>query len=131
MQGKDVGSGLPTQFNVTDITSSLAEPHFKATRWIIGKLLKVNTANWPSFPLKYKVFDKYNTSTTKKRTMNCRVWVNKINNNILLLNKRKKQRNKEKKTIQVKLRGEKVFVYLGRASIKIFISRMRSPFNIC
>ena len=91
-QGTDVGFGLPTLFNVTDITNSLAEPHFKATKWVIGELLKVNTANWQAFPLKYKVFDKYNASATKKRTLNCHVCVNKINNNILLLNKRKKQR---------------------------------------
>ena len=51
-QGKDVGCGLSSLFNVTDITSSLAEPHFKATRWIIGELLKVNTANWLAFSFK-------------------------------------------------------------------------------
>ena len=87
----EVGCGLLTLFNVTDITNSLAEPHFKATRWIIGELLKVNTAKWIAFSLKYKVFDKYNTSQ-QKRTLNCRVSINKINNSILLLNKRKKHR---------------------------------------
>ena len=66
MQGTDVGCGLPTLFNVTDITNSLAEPHFKANRWVVCELLKVDTANWPAFPLKYRVFDKYNTFTTKK-----------------------------------------------------------------
>ena len=66
MQGTDVGCGLPTLFNVTDITNSLAEPHFKATRWVTGELLKVNTANWLAFFLKYEVFDKYNASATKK-----------------------------------------------------------------
>ena len=128
-QGTHVGCGLPTLFNVTDITNSLAEPHIKATRWVIGELLKVNAANRLAFPLKYKVFDKKNTSktTTKTKTLNCRVWFNKINKNIFLLNKRKKQR---KKTIEVKVRSEKVFLYLGRASIEIFISRTRSPFNI-
>ena len=60
------GCGLSTLFNDTDITNSLAEPHFKVTGWVIGELLKVNTANWLAFPLKYKVFDKYNSSTTKK-----------------------------------------------------------------
>ena len=89
-QGTDVGCGLPTLFNVTDITNSLAEPHFNATRWVIGELLKVNTANWIALPLKYEIFDKCNTSTIKKGTLNCRVWVNKINDDILLLNKRKK-----------------------------------------
>ena len=64
-QGTDVGCALPTLFNVTDITNSLAEPHSKATRWIIGELLKVNTANWLAFPLKYEVFDKYNASEKK------------------------------------------------------------------
>ena len=56
-------------FSVTDITNSQAEPHFIATRWVIGELLKVNTANWLAFPLKNKVFDKYkyNPSTTKKK----------------------------------------------------------------
>ena len=62
-QGIDVGWTL---FNVTDITNSLAGPHFKATRRVIGELLKVNTANWQAFPHKYKVFGKYNSSTTKK-----------------------------------------------------------------
>ena len=61
-QDTHVGCALPTLFNITDITNSLAEPHFKATRWVLGELLKVNTA----FPLKYKAFDRYNTSTTKK-----------------------------------------------------------------
>ena len=56
-----------TPFNVTDITNSRVEPHFKATRRVIGELLKVNTANWLAFPLKYKVFDKYNSSTIKKK----------------------------------------------------------------
>ena len=65
-QGIRVGCGLPTLFNITDITKSLAEPHFKATRWVLGELIKFNTANWLTFPLKYKVFDKYNTSTIKK-----------------------------------------------------------------
>ena len=58
--------------NVTDIINFLVEPHFKATRWVIGELLKVNTAKWLAFILKYKVFDEYNSSTTKKRTLNCR-----------------------------------------------------------
>ena len=66
-QGTHIGCGLPTLFDITDITNSLAEPHFKDTRWIIGELLKFNTANWLAFPLKYKAFDKYNTSTTKKK----------------------------------------------------------------
>ena len=66
MQGTDIGCGLPALFNVTDITNSLAELHFKATRWVIGELLKVNTANWLAFPLKYEVFNKYNASATKK-----------------------------------------------------------------
>ena len=66
-QGTHVGCGLPTQFNITDITNSLAELHFKATRRVIGELLKVNTDNWLAFPLKYKVFDKYNTSTPPKK----------------------------------------------------------------
>ena len=116
-----------TLFNITDTTNSLVEPHFKATRWVIGKSLKVNTANWLTFPLKYKVFNKYNISTTK-RTLNCHVWVNKINNNILLLIKRQKTK---KKSIQVKVRSEKVFLYLGGASTKISVSRMRFLFNIC
>ena len=89
-QGTHVGCGLLMLFNITDITNSLPEPHFKATMWVLGELLKFNRANWLASPLKYKAFNKYNTSTTE-RTLNCRVWVNKINNNILLLNKRKKQ----------------------------------------
>ena len=66
LQDTDIGCSLPTLFTVTDITNSLAESHFKATGWVICELLKVNTANWQAFPLKYKVFDRYNTSTTKK-----------------------------------------------------------------
>ena len=109
-QGPHVGCGLLTLLNFTDITNPLAESLFKATRWVLGELLKVNTANWLAFPFKYKAFDKYNTSTKKKkRTLDCRVWVNKINNNIRLLNKRKKQI----KTIQVKVRNEKVFLLNG------------------
>ena len=93
-QGTDVGFGLPTLFNVTDITNSLAEPHFKATRWVIGELLKVNTANWLAFPLKYEVFD--NSFHNKNRILNCRIWVNKINNNILL--KQRKGKNNSGKS---------------------------------
>ena len=66
-RGTHVGCGLPMLFNIIDITNSLAEPHFKATKWVIGELLKVNTANWLAFPFKYKIFDKYNTSTKKKK----------------------------------------------------------------
>ena len=83
-QGPHVGCGLPTLFNFTDITNSIVEPDFKASRWVLGESLKFNTANWLAFPLKYEVLDKYNASVTKKkRTLNCQVWVNKINNNIL------------------------------------------------
>ena len=48
-QDTDVGCGLPTLPNVTDITNSLAEPYLKATRWFRGELLKVNIANWQAF----------------------------------------------------------------------------------
>ena len=65
----------------------------------------------------------------KERTLNSCVWVNKINNNKRLIIK---ERNKEKNnSIQVKVRSEKDFLYLRRASIKIFVSRTRSPFNTC
>ena len=50
IQGTDVGCGLPMLFDVTYITNFLAGPHFKATRWVRGGLLKVNTANWLAFP---------------------------------------------------------------------------------
>ena len=66
MQDTYVGCGLPMLFNIADITNSQAKPHFKATRWVLGELLIFNTANCPAFPLKYKAFDKYNTSLTKK-----------------------------------------------------------------
>ena len=62
-QGTHVGCALPMLFNITDITNFLAEPHFKATSGVIGELLKFNTPNWQAFPLKYKAFDKYYTST--------------------------------------------------------------------
>ena len=51
-----------TLFKVTDITNSQAEPHFKATGIIIGEILRVNIANWLAFLLKYKAFNKYNSS---------------------------------------------------------------------
>ena len=51
-----------TLFSVTGITNPQAEPHFKATGRVLGELLKVNTANWLAFPLKYK----YNSSTIKE-----------------------------------------------------------------
>ena len=56
----DICCGLPTLLNVTDITNSRVESHSKATRLVIGELLKVNTANWLAFPLKYEVFDNKN-----------------------------------------------------------------------
>ena len=54
-QGTHIGCGLPTLFNITDITNSLTEPHFKATRWLIGELLKFTTANWLAFPAQIQV----------------------------------------------------------------------------
>ena len=36
-QRTHVGCGLLTLFNITDITNPLAEPQFKATRWVIGE----------------------------------------------------------------------------------------------
>ena len=97
-------------FNITDITYSLAEPHFKATRWVISESLKFNTANRPAFPPQIQCLRQIQYFYNKKRTLNCRVWVNKINNNILLLNKIKKQ----KKTILVKARSDKVFLLNSR-----------------
>ena len=126
-QGTDVGCGLLTLYNVADIINSLAEPHFKATRWVIGELLKVNTTYWQAFLLKYKVFDKYNTSTTKKGHWTAMFGLTRL---ITIFFYWIKERNKEKKTIPVKVRSEKVFLYLGRASVKIFVSRTRSPFDI-
>ena len=35
--------------DVTDITNSRAEPHFKATGRVISEVLIVNAANWPAF----------------------------------------------------------------------------------
>ena len=102
-----MGCALPTLFNITDITNSLAEPHFKATRWFIGELLKFNTANWQAFPLKYKSFDKYNTLTTKEDSELPCLGQQDLNN-YYLLNKRKKQ-----KTIQVRARSKKVFLLNG------------------
>ena len=32
---------------------------------LLGEFLKVNSANWQVFPLKYKVFNKHNSSTSK------------------------------------------------------------------
>ena len=39
-QSTDAGYGMPTLFNVTDITNSLAEPNFKATRWVMVWIIK-------------------------------------------------------------------------------------------
>ena len=104
-QGTHVGCGLPMLFNITDITNSLAEPYFKATRWVIGELLKFNTANWLIFPLKCKAFDKYNTFTTRKK-----IWTAVFGSTrlITIFFYWIKERNK-KKTIWVKARSEKVF----------------------
>ena len=66
-QGTHVGCDLSTIFNITDITNSLAEQHFKAISWVIGELLKFNTANWLAFPLKYKSFYKYKSFDNKRR----------------------------------------------------------------
>ena len=52
-QGTDFGCGLPIQFNITDITTYLAEPRFKATSRVLGELLKFSIANWLAFTLKY------------------------------------------------------------------------------
>ena len=76
-QGTHLGCGLPTLFNITDNTNSLAGPHFDATRWVIGELLKFNTTNWLAFPFKYKAFNKCNTSTTKKDS-ELPFWANKV-----------------------------------------------------
>ena len=105
-----VACGLPTLFNITDMTNSLAEPHFKATRWVIGELLKFNTANWLAFSLKYKAFDKYNTSTTTKKGL----WTAMFGSTrlITIFFYWIKERNIEK-TIQVKARSEKVFLLKG------------------
>ena len=106
-QGTNVGCGLPTLFNITDITTTTpAEPHFKATRWVLGELLIFNTANWLAFPLKRKAFDKYNTSTTKNGLWTA---VSGSTRLITILFYWIKERNK-KKTIQVKTRSEKVFL---------------------
>ena len=37
-QDTHVRCGLPTLLDITDITNSLAEPHFKASRRVIGEL---------------------------------------------------------------------------------------------
>ena len=104
-QGTHVGNGLPTLSNITDITNSLAEPHFKATRWVIGKLLKFKTSSPPS-----NTMPSANTILRQqKKTLNCRVWVNKIKITIFFyLTKRKKQ-----ETIQVIARARK-FSFKGR-----------------
>ena len=49
-QGTHMGCALSTLFDITDITNSLAEPHSKATRRVMGELLKFNTANLLAFP---------------------------------------------------------------------------------
>ena len=51
--GHTRGLGFANAIYITDITNSRAKSHFKATRWVIGELLKFNT----TFPLKYKAFD--------------------------------------------------------------------------
>ena len=108
-QDTHVGCGLPTLFNITDITNSLAEPHFKATGRVIGELLKVITANWLAFPLKYWIFDKYNTSTTKKGLWNAVFGLTRL---ITIFFYWIRERDR-KKTIQVKVRSKKVFLLNG------------------
>ena len=98
------------------------EPHFKAISRVLGELLKVRTANWLASPLQIQGLQQVQLFYNKIRTLNCRVWVNRINNNILLLHKRKKQKSK---TVQVKVRSEKVFLYPGGASTRISVSRTK------
>ena len=43
-QGTHVGCGLPTLFDITDITNFLAELHFKASWWVLGELFEFNIA---------------------------------------------------------------------------------------
>ena len=111
----------PALFNVTDITNSLSESHFKATMWVIVELSKFNTANWQASPLKYKVFDKCNFSTTKRGLWTAVFGLTRL---ITIFFYWIKERNKEK-TIQVKVWNKKVFLYIGKASIKIFVSRTK------
>ena len=66
-QDTHVGYGLPTLFNITDITNFQAEPHFKATRWVIGELLKFNTANWLAFPPQTQGLRQIQYSNNKRR----------------------------------------------------------------
>ena len=93
-QGTHVGCGLPTLYYRYHQL-----PSWIPFRWIIGELLKLgellkfNTANWQAFPLKYKAFDKYNTSTTKEDSELPCLRQQDLNNNILLLNKKKETRN--------------------------------------
>ena len=44
-QSADVDVVCWTLFSVTNITTSRVEQHFKATRRVVGELLKVNTDN--------------------------------------------------------------------------------------
>ena len=85
-----------TLFSVTDTTNSQAQPHFKATGRVRGELLRVNTGNWRTFPAQIQGLRQIQFFHNKNRTPNCCIWVNKINNNILLLHKRKKQNNSGK-----------------------------------
>ena len=111
-QGTHVGCGLPTLFNITDITNSLAESHF--TRWVIGELLKVNTANWLALPHKFKSFDKYNTSTTTKKGFWTAVFGLTSLITIFFYWIKERNNNKKTKTIQARARSEKVFLLNGR-----------------
>ena len=81
-------------FSVTDITNSQAEPHFKATERVRSELLRVSTANWLAFLLKYKVFDKYNSSTTKRGLWTAMFELTRL---ITVFFYWIKERNKEKK----------------------------------
>ena len=121
-----MGCGLTNVIWCTHITNFLAEPSFKATRWVIGELLKFYTANWQAFPSNTR--SSTNTILLQQNmTLNCRVLVDKINSNIILLNKRNKKEKRRKKNNSGKNRSEKVFLYLGG---EISVSRTRSPFNV-
>ena len=93
-QGTHVGCCLPMLFDITDITNTLGEPHFKATRGVIGELLKSTRLTGELSPSNIRLSTKAIHSQQEK-TLNCYVWVNKINISILLVNKRKKQKKKK------------------------------------
>ncbi len=67
-----------TLFNVTDITNSQAEPHFKATGRVISEMLIVNAANWVAFPTQIQGLRQIQFFQNKKVLRTAVFWLTRL-----------------------------------------------------